>query len=131
MTLGLNQATLIGNVGQVPEIRYTEDGKQIAYFSLATTDSWRDKETDEKRERTEWHKIVIFHQGIVSIVKEYVKKGSKLYVQGNIRTREWEKDGEKRYITEIILQSNSATLVILDSKKGDKEDKIQDTKVNQ
>jgi single-strand DNA-binding protein len=116
MAMGLNLVTLIGNVGREPEIRSTKDGKQIAQFSLATTDTWKDRASGEKRERTEWHKIVVFQEGLVSMVKNYVRKGSKLYIQGNIQTRKWLDDssGVERYITEIILQNQSAILMLLD-----------------
>jgi single-strand DNA-binding protein len=120
MATGLNVATLIGNVGREPEIRATKDGKQIALFSLATTDSWKDKASGEKRERTEWHRIVVFHEGLVSVIKSYVHKGSRLYVQGNIQTRKWlDNSGTEKYITEVVLQNQSATLVLLDSKSTD------------
>jgi single-strand DNA-binding protein len=121
MATGLNIATLIGNVGREPEIRATKDGKQIALFSLATTDSWKDKASGEKRERTEWHRIVVFHEGLVSVIKNYVHKGSRLYIQGNIQTRKWlDNSGVEKYITEVVLQNQSATLVLLDSKNVDR-----------
>jgi single-strand DNA-binding protein len=119
MATGLNQATLIGNVGKDPEIRTTGDGKEIANFSLATTESWKDQATGEKKEKTEWHKIVAFNQGIVSIIKRYVKKGSRLYLQGNIHTRKWiDNSGTEKYSTEIALQQG-ATLILLDGKSND------------
>jgi single-strand DNA-binding protein len=116
MAMGLNIASLIGNVGREPEIRSTKDGKQIAQFSLATTESWKDRASGERRERTEWHRIVVFQEGLVLMVKNYVRKGSKLYIQGNIQTRKWLDDvsGIEKYITEIILQNQSATLMLLD-----------------
>ena len=117
MATGLNIATLIGNVGRDPEFRATKDGKQIALFSLATTDSWKDKASGEKRERTEWHRVVVFHEGLVSVIKNYVHKGSRLYIQGNIQTRKWlDNSGVEKYITEVVLQNQSATLVLLDSR---------------
>ena len=119
MATGLNQATLIGNVGKDPEIRTTGDGKEIANFSLATTESWKDQATGEKKEKTEWHKIVAFNQGVVSIIKRYVKKGSRLYLQGNIHTRKWiDNSGTEKYSTEIALQQG-ATLILLDGKSND------------
>jgi len=134
MATGLNLATLIGNVGREPEIRSTKDGKQIAQFSLATTDSWKDRASGEKRERTEWHRIIVFHEGLVSVIKNYVHKGSKLYLQGNIQTRKWLDDssGVEKYITEVILQNQSATLVLLDNKSsersgGDHETEVMDS----
>ena len=119
MATGLNQATLIGNVGRDPEIRATSDGKEIANFSLATTENWKDQVTGEKKEKTEWHKIVAFNQGIVSIIKRYVKKGSRLYLQGNIHTRKWiDNSGAEKYSTEIALQQG-ATLILLDGKSNE------------
>jgi single-strand DNA-binding protein len=128
---GLNLATLIGNVGREPEIRSTKDGKQIAQFSLATTDSWKDRASGEKRERTEWHRVIVFHEGLVSVIKNYVHKGTKLYLQGNIQTRKWLDDssGIERYITELILQNQSATLLLLDSKGSDKVTNEHETEV--
>jgi single-strand DNA-binding protein len=119
MATGLNQATLIGNVGRDPEIRTTGDGKEIANFSLATTENWKDQATGEKKEKTEWHKIVAFNQGIVSIIKRYVKKGSRIYLQGNIHTRKWiDNSGTEKYSTEIALQQG-ATLILLDGKNNE------------
>ena len=119
MATGLNQATLIGNVGKDPEIRTTGDGREIANFSLATTENWKDQVTGEKKEKTEWHKIVAFNQGIVSIIKRYVKKGSRLYLQGNIHTRKWiDNSGAEKYSTEIALQQG-ATLILLDGKSNE------------
>ena len=124
MATGLNIATLIGNVGRDPEFRATKDGKQIALFSLATTDSWKDKASGEKRERTEWHRIVVFHEGLASVIKNYVHKGSRLYIQGNIQTRKWlDNSGVEKYITEVVLQNQSATLVLLDS-RGPSDDRV-------
>ena len=120
MAAGLNMATLIGNVGRDPEIRATKEGKQIASFSLATTDSWKDKASGEKREKTEWHKVVVFQEGLVSVIKNYVHRGSRLYIQGNIQTRKWlDNSGVEKYITEIVLQNQSATLILLDNKNSD------------
>ena len=110
----INKVIIIGNVGQDPEIRLTQDGREIANFSLATTESWKDKSSGEKKERTEWHKISVFSQGLVNIIKQYVKKGSKLYIEGALQTRKW-KDGNgiEKYSTEIVLQNYNSTLQIL------------------
>lgn len=117
MAIGLNQVQLIGNVGREPEIRTTGENKEMVTFSLATSDSRRDRNSKEKKEKTEWHKIVVFQEGIVGIVKSYVRKGTKLYIQGSLRTREWkDNNGIKRYITEIVLQTPGAVLVLLDNK---------------
>ena len=117
MVGSVNRVILLGNVGQDPEIRSTQDGREIASFSLATSESWTDKKTGEKIQKTEWHRIVIFSQGLVGIVKNYVKKGSKLYLEGSIQTRKWEdREGVEKYVTEIVLQNFNSTLQILDSK---------------
>lgn len=117
MAGSLNKATLIGHVGKEPEIRHTQDGRPIANFSLATTDSWKDKNTGEKRDKTEWHNIVIFSEGLCRVVENYVKKGSKLYIEGQLQTRKWQdKEGRDRYTTEIVLQNYVGQLILLDSR---------------
>ena len=116
----INKVIIIGNLGQDPEIRKTQDGREIANFSLATSEKWFDKSTGEKKEKTEWHKISVFSQGLVDIIKQYVKKGSKLYIEGALQTRKW-KDGNgiEKYSTEIVLQNYNSTLQILNfSEKG-------------
>ncbi|MDF3047972.1 MAG: single-strand DNA-binding protein [Candidatus Midichloriaceae bacterium] len=125
MALSLNRVTLIGNLGRDPEIRSTQDGKEIASFSIATSDSWRDKDSGERRERTEWHKVVIFAQPLVNIVKNYVHKGSKLYVEGSLHTRKWQDQaGVERQTTEVVIQSYNGTIMMLEGRpsgggKGD------------
>jgi single-strand DNA-binding protein len=117
--MSVNKVILVGNVGQDPEIRSTQDGKEIANFSVATSESWKDKNTGERREKTEWHKVVIFSQGLVGIVKNYVKKGSKLYLEGSLQTRKWtDNNGVEKYTTEIVLQNFNGTLQMLDSRGG-------------
>lgn len=112
----INKAILGGNVGADPEIRSTQDGREIANFSLATTESWKDKNTGQKQNKTEWHKVVVFNSSIVGVVKSYVKKGSKIYVEGAIKTRKWQdKQGNNQYTTEIVLESYKSTLVPLSS----------------
>lgn len=111
--MSINKVILIGNVGQDPEIRQTQDGREIANLSLATSESWKDK-NGERKEKSEWHKISIFSQGLVSIVRQYVKKGSKLYIEGALQTRKWiDKNGVEKYTTEIVLQNYNSTLQIL------------------
>ena len=100
-TRGINKVILVGNVGQDPETRYMPNGGAVTNLSIATSESWKDKNSGEQQERTEWHRVV-FYQRLAEIVAEYVKKGSKLYVEGSLRTRSWEQDGVKRYATEII-----------------------------
>lgn len=98
---GINKVILVGNVGQDPETRYMPNGGAVTNLSIATSESWKDKNSGEQQERTEWHRVV-FYQRLAEIVAEYVKKGSKIYVEGSLRTRSWEQDGVKRYATEII-----------------------------
>ena len=119
MAGSLNKVTLIGNLGKDPEIRSTNDGREIASFSLATSESWKDKSSGEKKEKTEWHNIVVFSEGLVRFIKSYVKKGSKIYIEGQLQTRKWtDKDNNDRYTTEIVLQNYNSALILLDS-KGD------------
>ena len=98
---GVNKVILVGNVGNDPEVKYTQNGTAIANVSLATSESWKDKHSGEQQERTEWHRVVFFRR-LAEIVEQYVKKGSKLYVEGQLQTRSWEQDGIKRYTTEIV-----------------------------
>lgn len=125
--MSLNKAVLIGNVGKTPEIRTTQDGRKIANFSLATSESWKDKNTGERKSKTEWHNIVIFNPGIIGIVETYVKKGSKLYIEGSLHTRKWQdKKGIDHYTTEVVLQAFNCTLQLLDSKdKSDDQDQYK------
>tara|TARA_R110000803_G_scaffold141465_2_gene207903 strand:+ start:88 stop:501 length:414 start_codon:yes stop_codon:yes gene_type:complete len=112
--MSINKAILIGNLGKDPEIRTTGDGREIASFSIATSESWKDKNSGEKKEKTEWHNVVVFSAGLVNIIKNYVKKGSKLYLEGSLQTRKWtDKQGVDKYSTEIVLQNFNSTLQIL------------------
>ncbi|MBU6140940.1 MAG: single-stranded DNA-binding protein [Proteobacteria bacterium] len=116
--MSINKVILVGNVGQDPETRSTSDGREIANFSLATSESWKDKSTGEKKEKTEWHRVVVFSQGLVGIVKNYVKKGTKIYIEGSLQTRKWsDAQGVEKYTTEIVLQNYNSTLQILDSRE--------------
>ena len=115
--MSINKVILVGNVGQDPEIRSTQDGREIASFSVATSDSWKDKNSGEKKEKTEWHRVVIFSPGLVGVVKNYVKKGAKLYLEGSLQTRKWtDAQGLEKYTTEIVLQNFNSTLQILDGR---------------
>lgn len=114
MARGVNKVILIGNVGGDPEVRYMPNGNAVANITLATTDSWKDKQTGQQQERTEWHRVVFFGR-LAEIVGEYVRKGSKLYVEGRLQTREWEKDGVKRYTTEIVVDIGGQ-MQLLDSR---------------
>lgn len=118
----LNKACLIGHLGNDPEVRSTQDGREIASFSLATSETWKDKHTGERKSKTEWHKIVVFNEGLVKVIKSYIKKGSKLYLEGQILTRKWtDRDGIERYTTEIVLQNFGGVLTILDSRKDSQD----------
>ena len=109
---------LLGNVGQDPIIRTTQDGKKIATFSLATSEKWKDKSSGEQRDKTEWHRVVVFTEGLAGIIERFVKKGSKLYVEGALQTRKWnDKDGIEKYTTEVVLQGFNNKLEIIDSRK--------------
>ena len=131
--MSLNKVTLIGNVGQDPEIRATQDGREIANFSLATTENWKDKNTGERQSKTEWHRIVVFSQGLVGVIKNYVKKGSKLYIEGALQTRKWtDKSGIEKYTTEIVLQNYNSNLQILNSRNSqDSDQSIEGTIKNE
>jgi single-strand DNA-binding protein len=117
MSGSLNSVSLIGNVGKDPEIRAFTNGGEVANLSLATTEMWKAKD-GEKREATEWHRVAIFSEGLVNVVRNYVHKGSKLYVQGKLQTRKYtDKDGVERFSTEVVLQGFDAKLVLLDGKR--------------
>ena len=124
----VNRVILIGNLAQDPEIRSTNDGRELANLSLATTEKWKDKNTGEKREKTEWHRVVIFNQSLVAIIKNYVKKGSKLYVEGQLQTRKWtDNNGVDKYTTEIVLQNINSTLLILSNRnENEKQDNSEE-----
>lgn len=119
MAGSVNKVILVGNLGSDPEIRHTQDGRPIANFSLATSESWRDKNTGERREKTEWHRVVIFSEGLCKVVENYVKKGSKLYIEGSLQTRKWtDNSGVEKYTTEVVLQGFNGTLTMLDSRNS-------------
>lgn len=115
MAGSLNRVTFIGNVGRDPEIRVTQDGRRIANFSLAMSESWRDRNSGERKERTEWANIVVFNEGLVEhVIEKYVHKGSKLYVEGQYKTRKWtDQSGQDRYSTEVVLSNFSGQIVLL------------------
>src|ERR1700759_5054923 len=118
MSGSVNKVILIGNVGKAPEIRSTQDGREIANLTLATSESWKDRNTGERKEKTEWHRVVIFSEGLVNVTKNYLKKGAKVYVEGALQTRKWtDQSGQEKYTTEIVLQGFNATLTMLDSKR--------------
>ena len=125
MSGSVNKVILVGHLGADPEIRHTQDGRSIANLRLATSESWKDKNTGEKREKTEWHTVVIFSEGLAKVAEQYTRKGSKLYIEGALQTRKWQdKEGNDRYSTEVVLQGFNSTLVLLDGKgKDDREDR--------
>jgi len=117
--MSVNKAILVGNVGQDPELRATQDGRELATFSLATTESWKDKNSGERKDKTEWHRIVVYSQGLVNVIKNYVKKGSKLYIEGQLQTRKWvDNNGIEKYTTEVVLQNFNSSLQMLDSRNS-------------
>lgn len=127
MAGSVNKAIIIGNVGKDPEVRSTQDGREIATLTIATSESWKDKNSGEKKEKTEWHKVVVFNEGLVKLIKNYVKKGSKLYVEGALHTRKWtDKDGVERYTTEIVLQGFGGSIAMLSSAGGGKSEESGD-----
>ena len=116
----VNKVILVGNTGRDPEIRAMQDGREIANLTLATSESWKDKNTGERKEKSEWHRVAIFNEGLVNVVKNYVKKGDKLYIEGKLQTRKWQdKEGRDNYTTEIVLQGFDSKLVMLSQKSGD------------
>ena len=119
MAGSVNKVILIGNLGADPEVRHTQDGRPIVNLRVATTDSWRDKATGERREKTEWHRVVIFNEGLARVAEQYLKKGSKIYVEGQLQTRKWQdQSGQDRYSTEVVLQGFNSQLTMLDGRSS-------------
>ena len=119
MAGSVNKVILIGNVGADPEIRRTQDGRPIAKLRIATSEQWRDRNSGERKEKTEWHNVVVFNEGLCKVVEQYVKKGAKLYIEGALQTRKWQDNtGNDRYTTEVVLQGFNSTLTMLDG-RGD------------
>tara|TARA_Y100000590_G_C15382456_1_gene886867 strand:- start:323 stop:781 length:459 start_codon:yes stop_codon:yes gene_type:complete len=119
MVGSVNKVILLGNLGADPEIRAMQSGNKVASFSLATSKRWKDKSTQEQKEKTSWHKVVVFGDGLVDIVEKYVKKGSKIYVEGELQTRKWQdQEGKDRYTTEVVLQGFGGNLTLLDSSRN-------------
>lgn len=120
MAGSVNKVILIGNLGKDPEIRSTNDGREIANLTVATSDTWKDKMTGERKEKTEWHRVAIFNENIVRVAKNYLKKGSKVYIEGALQTRKWQdQSGQEKYTTEVVLQGFNGTLTMLDGKGGE------------
>ena len=119
MVGSVNKVILLGNLGRDPDIRSMQSGSKMASFSIATSKKWKDRSTQEQKEKTSWHNIVVFGDGLVDIVEKYVKKGSKIYVEGELQTRKWQdKDGNDRYTTEVVIQGYNCNLTLLDSRNN-------------
>ncbi len=119
MAGSVNKVILVGNLGADPEIRRTQDGRPIANLRIATSESWRDKGSGERRDRTEWHRVVIFSEGLCRVAEQYLRKGAKVYIEGQLQTRKWQdQSGQDRYSTEVVLQGFGSTLTMLDGRNG-------------
>ena len=131
MSGSLNKVLLIGRLGADPEIKQMVNGKSVARLSVATSQSWKDKSTGERKEKTEWHRVVIFNEGLVSVVQQYLKKGANIYVEGALTTRKWkdESSGQDKYSTEVVLQGYNSSLTMLDGKnKNDNSNLVTENK---
>jgi single-strand DNA-binding protein len=119
MAGSVNKVILVGNLGADPEVRRTQDGRPIVNLSVATSESWRDRQSGERRDKTEWHRVVIFSEPLAKTAEQYLRKGSKVYLEGQLQTRSWEdQQGQKRYSTEVVLQNFNSTMVLLDRPAG-------------
>ena len=119
MAGSVNKVILVGNLGKDPEVRRMQDGRPVVNLSVATSESWRDKATGERKEKTEWHRVVIFNEGLAKVAEQYLKKGAKVYIEGALQTRKWtDQDGVEKYSTEIVLQGFNSTLTMLDGRGG-------------
>ena len=117
MAGSVNKVILVGNVGNDPEIRTFGNGGKVANFSIATSENWRDKQSGERKEKTEWHRVAVFNDGLVGVIERYVKKGSKLYIEGKLQTRKWtDNSGQDKYTTEVVLQGYGGNLTMLDGR---------------
>jgi len=119
MAGSVNKVILVGNLGADPEIRRTQDGRPIANLRVATSETWRDKATGERKEKTEWHRVVIFNEGLCRVAEQYLKKGAKIYIEGQLQTRKWQdQSGQDKYSTEVVLQGFNSVLTMLDGRSG-------------
>ena len=122
MAGSVNKVILLGNLGQDPDIRTMQNGKKVCTFSIATSNSWKDKDTGEKKEKTEWHRVVVFNEGLVGVVENYIKKGTKLYIEGSLQTRKWTDDsGTEKYTTEVVIQGYGGRIDIVSAKGNNQE----------
>lgn len=134
MVGSVNKVTLLGNLGRDPEVRSSQDGSKIVSFSVATTESWKDKSTGERKDRTEWHRVVVFNTNLADVCEKYLKKGSKVYLEGQLQTRKWQdKDGIERYTTEVVIPRFRGELTLLDSRgsMGDDVEGVADVPSDQ
>jgi single-strand DNA-binding protein len=121
MSGSVNKVILVGNVGADPEVRTLPSGNKVVNLTVATSENWKDKSTGERKEKTEWHRVVIFSEGLARVAEQYVKKGSKVYLEGSLQTRKWQdQSGQDKYSTEVVLQGFNATLTMLDAPSGNK-----------
>src|SRR3954462_10475106 len=127
MAGSVNKVILVGNLGKEPEIRRTQDGRPIANLSVATSETWRDKATGKRKEKTEWHRVVIFNEGLCKVAEQYLKKGAKVYLEGALQTRKWtDQSGVEKYSTEVVLQGFQCTLTMLDGRNAGGDDERSD-----
>jgi single-strand DNA-binding protein len=119
MAGSVNKVILVGNLGKDPEVRHTQDGKPIVNLSIATSETWRDKSSGERKEKTEWHRVVIFNENLAKVAEQYLKKGSTVYIEGQLQTRKWtDKDGAEKYSTEVVLQNFRGELTMIGGRPG-------------
>ena len=119
MAGSVNKVILVGNLGRDPEIRQFPNGGSVASFSIATSESWKDRNTGERKEKTEWHRVAVFSEGLVKVVERFLKKGSKVYIEGQLETRKWtDNAGQEKYTTEVVLRNFGSTLTMLDGRDG-------------
>jgi len=116
MAGSVNKVILVGNLGAEPDVRTMGSGDKVVNLSIATSESWKDKASGERRENTQWHRVVVFNQGLVNVCENYLKKGAKVYIEGQLETRSWEQDGQKKYTTEVVLRPYRGELTMLDSR---------------
>lgn len=124
MSASVNKVIIVGNLGADPEVKRTQDGRPVVGLSVATSESWRDKNTGERREKSEWHRVAIWNEGLCKVAEQFLRKGSKVYLEGQLQTRKWQdQNGNDRYSTEVVLQNFNSALVLLDSKSTDAPDR--------
>jgi single-strand DNA-binding protein len=121
MSGSVNKVTLIGNLGDAPDVRTMQSGDKVCNLSIATSESWKNKETGERQSKTEWHRVVVFNQGLMNVCENYLQKGSKIYIEGQLETRSWEQDGQKKYTTEIVLRPYRGEIKMLDSRENNQQ----------